>query len=387
VGRRRILHITTFLQGGAGRIVADLACAQQRAGDDVAVVCAADGIPGYGHYPAWLAQLAEHAIPVLPVTCTFRRSLHHLMHAVDAIERAPWTSAGIDLVHAHAAVPALVAHTFVRRVPVLATMHGWNGQKAAEHAATDVAVFNRLPIVAVPSAAAAAHLETAGVEAARLSVVPYGVAPQDALGLTGDDEALVAQWRHENRLIAVCVGSVGARKRQAMLLDALASPALRARMACAFIGEGPDLAAFTARAAALGVAPATAWLGYRPNVTDWLRTADLAVFPSQREGLPLALLESAALGVCAVASDIDEHRAVLTHDESGLLFERDDPDGLVTALTRAADLGPTGRRALAAEAHARWSAWHRPEHMHTRYDELYAAVSDQTLVSASGARP
>jgi glycosyltransferase involved in cell wall biosynthesis len=384
VSRRRILHITTFLQGGAGRIVVELACEQQRAGHDVMIACAADEAPGYGHYPAWLARLAEHGIPLLPVTCTFRRSLHHLMGAVDAIERELWARGGIDLVHAHAAVPALVAHTFVRRVPVVATMHGWNAQKAPDHAATDVAVFNRVPVVAVPSDAAAAHLQAAGVEPSRLRVVPYGVAPQEPLGLTADDEALLRRWRCDGRLIAVCVGSVGTRKRQATVLAALADPGLRGRTACAFIGEGPDLASFAARAASLGVADATAWLGYRPNVTDWLRAADVAVFPSAREGLPLALLETAALNVCAVASDIDEHRAVLTHEISGLLYDGDHPGSLAAMLAHAGRLGAAGRRHIADRAYAVWEASHRPEQMHARYADLYAATGEPALMRLAG---
>lgn len=383
MSERRILHITTFLQGGAGRIVAELACEQQRAGHDVAVACAADEVPGYGHYPAWLARLAMQRIPVLPVACTFRRSLHHLVTAVNAIEQSPFAREGLDLVHAHAAVPALVALAFTRRVPVVATMHGWNAEKAPEHAATDVAVFNRLPVVAVPSRAAASHLRDAGVEPSRLALAPYGIAPQDPLGLTADDQSLLARWRGEGRVVAVCVGSVGVRKRQALLLDALATPHLRARMACAFIGEGPELASHAARAASLGLSEATAWLGYRPNVTDWLDAADLAVFPSRREGLPLALLEAAALQVCAVASDIEEHRTVLTHEASGLLFAADQPGDLVTMLERAVRLGAAGRRVLADRAHTVWSTVHRPAQMHARYDDLYARAGAGALLRAA----
>src|SRR5690606_25804153 len=108
-----------------------------------------------------------------------------------ALERSDVVRAGIDVVHAHAAVPALVARTLRPHVPVLATMHGWNAEKSAEHAAADVAVYNDLPVVAVPSEAAGHHLVDAGVQAHRLCVVPYGVEPQAVAGEPSDAATVV----------------------------------------------------------------------------------------------------------------------------------------------------------------------------------------------------
>jgi len=53
-----IVHLTTFLQGGAGRAIADLACAQHEAAHRVVVVASATGEGGYG-YPPLLSLLAE----------------------------------------------------------------------------------------------------------------------------------------------------------------------------------------------------------------------------------------------------------------------------------------------------------------------------------------
>src|SRR5215510_12876913 len=50
--RMKILHLATFLQGGAGRVIADLAAAQRAAGNDVTVVASRTGAPGFGNYDA-----------------------------------------------------------------------------------------------------------------------------------------------------------------------------------------------------------------------------------------------------------------------------------------------------------------------------------------------
>ena len=381
VSRRRILHITTFLQGGAGRIVADLACRQRADGWRPIVACASAPVEGYGHYQQWLDQLADHEVPVVPVSCTFRRSPAHAEGARAALERLD-AQGEFALVHAHAAVPASLALQLPARPPVLATMHGWNAAKSVEHAAHDVAVFNRLPVVVVPSSASARHLRAAGVEPERLRVIPYGVAPPVVRGLEAAERARIEGWRAQGRLVAVCVGSVGMRKRQATLLEALARAEVRDRLACVFVGEGPDLPSFESRARALGLDASTAFLGYRRDVGDWLASADLAVFPSSREGLPVTLLEAAALGCVVVATSIPEHLEVIEPGATGLTCVADDADSLAGALLRLLTLEPAGRRALGTRLRQRWEAAHRPDAMVRAYQTLY----DQLISARSPSR-
>lgn len=371
---RRILHLTTFLQGGAGRIVADLACRQREGGWDPVVACASDPVDGCGHYQGWLDQLADHRIPVVPLACTFRRSPTHQGNALATLERAGLHE-HLAVVHAHAAVPASVALRLRGRPPILATMHGWNAEKSMAHATADVAIFNQLPVVVVPSSASAGHLRDAGVQPQRLHVVPYGVAPPAVRGMTPADRALLAAWREDGRLVALCTGSVGPRKRQARLLDVLARPDLRDRVACAFVGEGPDLPWFEARARALGLEPSTAFVGYRDNVGDWLCATDLAVFPSSREGLPVTLLEAAALGSLVLVSAIPEHLEVVEPDVTGLAAAVDDDDAFAAALLRVLACPETERQTMRAGLQRTWETAHRPATMVEAYVRLYGSAS------------
>jgi glycosyltransferase involved in cell wall biosynthesis len=52
------------------------------------------------------------------------------------------------------------------------------------------------------------------------------------------------------------------------------------------------------------------FLGLQKNVPQLLRSADLMIFPSLWEGLPGAILESLAMGIPVVASDIPPHREI-----------------------------------------------------------------------------
>jgi glycosyltransferase involved in cell wall biosynthesis len=74
--------------------------------------------------------------------------------------------------------------------------------------------------------------------------------------------------------------------------------------------------------------------GWVDDVGEYLRRADVYVFPSLGEGMSNALLEACAWGRVIVASDIPANRAVLGEDFP-LLFRAGHTDELITALTRA----------------------------------------------------
>ena len=81
--------------------------------------------------------------------------------------------------------------------------------------------------------------------------------------------------------------------------------------------------------------PAISMLGWRTDVPDLLRTLDVLVFPSAREGLPTAVIEAAASGVPAVGWDVTGVRDAIAGGYSGVLV----PPGDQPAFARAtADL-------------------------------------------------
>ncbi len=67
-------------------------------------------------------------------------------------------------------------------------------------------------------------------------------------------------------------------------------------------------------------------LGYRSDVIKILKTADLFIFPSKREGLPVSVIEAMAAGLQIIASNVRGNRDLIDKEN---LFEPDD----VAALT------------------------------------------------------
>lgn len=75
-------------------------------------------------------------------------------------------------------------------------------------------------------------------------------------------------------------------------------------------------------------------LGPMQNVPELLPGFDIAVFPSEREGLPIALLEKMAAGLPVVASDIPEIKNVIQHPDEAQLFPVNDSEACAAQLMR-----------------------------------------------------
>jgi glycosyltransferase involved in cell wall biosynthesis len=91
--------------------------------------------------------------------------------------------------------------------------------------------------------------------------------------------------------------------------------------------------------------------GLQTNVAEYLRSADIFLFPSRREGMPNVVLEAMASGLPCIASRIGGAADLVRHGETGFLFDVDDEPGFTQALLellndagRTAQMGDAARR-------------------------------------------
>lgn len=98
--------------------------------------------------------------------------------------------------------------------------------------------------------------------------------------------------------------------------------------------------------------PAFVKVGWRENVQDYLAISHLNVFPSEREGLPVNLMESLSMGVPVVTVDSRGCRDVVTDGETGVVLSDRSRDALVREMLRLqrdrADLKRLSANAVAA---------------------------------------
>lgn len=73
-------------------------------------------------------------------------------------------------------------------------------------------------------------------------------------------------------------------------------------------------------------------VGWRENVQDYLELSHLNVFPSEREGLPVNLMESLAMGVPVLTVNSRGCRDVVRHNIDGLVIDETSVEALAVAM-------------------------------------------------------
>ena len=206
-------------------------------------------------------------------------------------------------------------------------------------------------------------LVRSGVPATRIQIVPSGIdfepfeAPFDRgdarrrLGLA-DEELLILQ-----------VAALAPHKSQTDLLRAAASArARRPDLRFWIAGEGPLRVELEAEHRSLNLGDTVRFLGFREDVTELLRAADLFVISSYLEGLGTSILDAMAAGLAVVATRVGGIPEIVEDQVTGILVPPRDPEALASAIlelagdrARRARLGERGReraRAFSADATA-----------------------------------
>ncbi|MEW6320989.1 MAG: glycosyltransferase [Acidobacteriota bacterium] len=375
-----ILHIATFVQGGAGRAIADLAVAQRGRGHAVVVVASATPEPGYESYPEHLDAIREAGAELVLVDSTFKRDRALNAVAADVIVRH-LAGRAPSVVHAHAAVPSRLALALRDRgawpgaTPVVQTMHGWSRGKSSAHTADDLHVLASVDLVVFPSAACAGELLALGGAFRDAVVVPSGLPalPPDA-GAIGHQRRSGPPPRRRR---VVTIGSLTAQKNHRVLVEALPLLAARHDVEAVLVGEGPQLDALFHRARDLGVADRVRFVGYQRDAARWLDGASLLVQPSLTESFGLAVIEAFRARVPVVASAIPALAELVRPGLTGWLFDPASPTDLAQAAHAVWTQPPAALEARLAQAEALFRSRYTIDRMIAGYEAAYRRASER----------
>ena len=83
--------------------------------------------------------------------------------------------------------------------------------------------------------------------------------------------------------------------------------------------------------------PAIHQIGWKKNIENFLAIADINVFPSQREGLPVNLMESLSMGVPVITINSRGCNEIIEHDVNGLILDDESVDTLALAMKQLAN--------------------------------------------------
>lgn len=142
-------------------------------------------------------------------------------------------------------------------------------------------------------------------------------------------------------------------------------------------GDTPDwFPSLKERVGELGLENRVHMVGAQSNTFDWLRAADVFLFPSLNDLLPNSVLEAMATGLPIVAWRVPFAEAMMKDGESGLLVEPNNIDGFASAISQVvADGEKAGAIGAAARQRAidRYSLNYVAECYENLYMELMRA--------------
>ena len=91
------------------------------------------------------------------------------------------------------------------------------------------------------------------------------------------------------------------------------------------------------------------FLGNSIDVSDLMKTLDIFVLPSYREGFPKVIMEAAATGLPVVTTDVTGCRSAVVHNQTGLIVPSKNAEALGKSIRKLLD-SPELRSAMGSNA-------------------------------------
>ena len=170
------------------------------------------------------------------------------------------------------------------------------------------------------------------------------------------------------------VGRLTFQKNWVCLLRALLLLPRTVDWECLICGEGEDRDNLVRMTETLGIADRVKMLGFRRDVYEFMRSANVLAVPSWFEGMPNVMLEAFSIGLPAVVSDIHAHRRIIRDEQCALVFDPRDPVALAERLQAIA--GDPDLALGLAESGRRMASLYTPVLMASEYRELYLETLD-----------
>lgn len=366
---RILMLITTLTFGGAETQVVRLAVELKRRGWQVKVVCMVDP-------SAYVGQLADEQIEV--------ESLHMPRGVADP--RGLWRFRTIvrsfrpDIVHCHmvhANLLGRVARLFCPVPALICTAHnlqerseknGATWHKELLYRVTDF-LADRTTIIC--RAAFDRYVRVGAVPRRKLELIPNGIDMQRFSPSPEAREATRESMGLDGRFVWLAVGRLVEQKNYAGLFEAL-SMLPGDDWIVLIAGSGPLAEPLQNVCRRLSLADRVRFLGAGEDIWRLYNAADALVMSSHYEGLSIALLEAASMGLPGVVTDVGGNSEVVIDGVTGWVVEPGSPQQLAAAMQRLQSAPADARRSFGDAARAHCQQTFRFESVTERWMELYS---------------
>ena len=370
--------------GGSGIVATEIAEGMAERGHQVHVLSTA---PPVRLHHRWenlrFHQVGAFEYPLLEPGGSYAIALASML-----VDVATW--AGLDVVHAHYAVPhatsAWMAREVLgaRRFGLVTTLHGTDiTLVGADPSFRPITRFSIERSDAVTAPSEFLRAETAlriGVERQDLRVIPNFVDVTRYRPRPGGPVA--SEWAHGEPIL---VHASNFRPVKCVLDVVAIFAAVNQVRPCrlVLVGDGPDRQRAESWVRERGLGERVCFLGRQEAFIELLQEAAVFLLPSASESFGLAALEAMACGVPVVASRVGGVPEVIEDGVSGLLEPAGDVEAHSRAVLRLLQTPELARR-IGDGARARVLERFRSEPALDAYEAVYRAISS---LSAPSPRP
>lgn len=118
--------------------------------------------------------------------------------------------------------------------------------------------------------------------------------------------------------LCLSIGELNAGKNHRVIIEALAASRNK-KIKYIILGEGEARTSLEKLRKEYSLENRVALPGYQKDTPSFLRRADVFVFPSLREGLPLSVMEAMATALPCIVSDVRGNRELVDHEKGGFI--------------------------------------------------------------------
>jgi glycosyltransferase involved in cell wall biosynthesis len=381
----RIAHLITRMILGGAQENTLLTCEDllERYGDEVLLITG----PPLGPEGSLLDRAREHRVPV-EIIPSLRREIHPLRdwQSYLALKRTV-ARYQPDVVHTHSGKAGFLGRkaAYALQVPAIVhTVHGApfhpyqsRGAQAVFQACEKYAARRCDAIVSVADAMTDLMVAANVAPREKFTTVYSGMEVEPFLAANGHRQQTRARLGYsDDHVVVGKIARLFHLKGHDDLIAA-ASEAVRSQPQLRFllVGDGILQQQLRKQIQQAGLSDYFQFTGLVPptEIPALLGAMDIVVHTSLREGLARVLPQGLIAGKPVVSYDIDGAREVVVSNETGVLLQPRDIDGLAAALQHLAN-DPGLRQRLGQEGRGRFTETFRHEHMTAQLRALYERI-------------
>ncbi|MDD5680060.1 MAG: glycosyltransferase [Candidatus Omnitrophica bacterium] len=323
-----VLYVILNLgQGGAERVVIDLAKGLDRSRFKPMVCCLYDKGPFAG-------ELEEAGINVMALNKKHRIEPSIIKRIAEIVKKN-----NIDVVHTHLWGPNFWGRIAAKKAGVkviIATEHNedvWKGKLYFFFDKWLAGWTDR--IIVVSKNVKSFYVNRVGLDPAKIKVIYNGI----NVDKKNSSHSSILQLKkefgiNEGEDVLAVVGRLVPQKGHRYFLLALKELIRERKVKGLIVGAGYLEGELKSLSRSLGLENRVLFTGLRTDVQGILGIVNALIVPSLREGLPIVALEAMAAGVPVVASEVGGLPEMITHEETGILVEPKNYPALKEAISK-----------------------------------------------------